>query len=101
MKQNILALSVVDRIIGGAPYMCQGDFADRIRYAKKLGYTGIELNIADPAKLNLPEIREAIAQTGIQITAFGTGRAYVNEGVSLTDPDPDCRAAAMSRLHLP
>lgn len=98
MADNILALSVVDHIIGGAPYMCQGDFADRIRYAAKLGYDGIEINISNPNLLNLDSIREAVAETGVNITAFGTGRVYVNEGISLTDEDPAIRKQAMSRL---
>lgn len=98
MKDNILSLSIVDKIIGAAPYMCEGDFSDRIRYAKELGYGGVELNIANPANLDLPAIRAAVKETGVRIVAFGTGRAYVNEGVSLTDPDADCRAAADARL---
>lgn len=98
MPRNILALSVVDHIIGGAPYMCQGDFAQRIRFAKALGYDGVELNISDPERLNLPAIRQAVAETGVKITAFGTGRVYVNEHISLTDSDPDIRKQAFSRL---
>ena len=98
MKNNILSISIVDKIIGMAPYMCEGDFADRIRYAHDLGFTGVEINIADPAKLDLSIIRAALEETGMKIVAFGTGRAYVNDKVSLTDPDPDCRANAMKRL---
>lgn len=98
MPHNILALSVVDRIIGGAPYMCQGDFADRIRYAGALGYEGVELNISDPDRLDLPSIRRAVEETGVVITALGTGRVYVNEHISLTDRDEAVRAQAFSRL---
>ncbi len=98
MSHNTLALSVVDRIIGGAPYMCQGDFAQRIRFAKELGYGGVELNISDPARLELPAIRQALAETGMKITAFGTGRVYVNEHISLTDSDPAVRQQAFDRL---
>ena len=66
MPRNILALSVVDKIIGGAPYMVQGGFADCIWDAKALGYDGIELNISDPDRLDLPAIRQALAETGVQ-----------------------------------
>lgn len=98
MPRNTLALSVVDHIIGGAPYMCQGDFAQRILFAKTLGYGGVELNISNPERLDLPAIRQAVAQTGVKITAFGTGRVYVNEHISLTDSDPAVRQQAFSRL---
>lgn len=93
-----MALSIVDRIIGNAPYMCEGDFTDCIRFAKQLGYTGVELNVADPASLNLAGLHAVIQETGMKITAFGTGRAYVNEGLSLTDALPERRAAAAARL---
>ena len=98
MQRNILALSVVDKIIGGAPYMAQGGFADCIRYAKSLGYDGVEVNISDPDRLDLPTIRQALAETGMKITAFGTGRVYVNEHISLTDKDEAVRRQAFSRL---
>jgi sugar phosphate isomerase/epimerase len=99
MKSNLTALSVVDKIIGRAPYMCEGDFADRIRYAKRMGFDGVEINIADPGDLNLCSIRTALDETGIRIVAFGTGRAYVNDGVSLTDSDASCRDEAINRMH--
>lgn len=98
MHNHCLALSIVDKIVGNAPYMCQGDFPDRIRYAAALGYSGVELNIADPEQMVIPAIDQALHQTGMRITAFGTGRAYVNDGLSLTDAEPACREAAMRRL---
>lgn len=98
MPHNTLALSVVDAIIGMAPYMCQGDFAQRIRFAGALGYEGVELNISDPARLDIPAIRQAMAETGVKITALGTGRVYVNEHISLTDRDAAVRHQAFSRL---
>lgn len=98
MSENVLSLSIVDRIIGSAPYMCQGNFSDRIRYAASLGYNGAELNISNPDLLDLDSIHAVIAETNVKITAFGTGRVYVNEGISLTDEDPAIRKQAMYRL---
>lgn len=98
MGDNILALSIVDKIIGTAPYMCEGSFPERIAYARRLGYSGVELNIADPSRLDIPALKRA-AGADIRITAFGTGRAYVNDGVSLTDPNSEIRRTAAARLH--
>jgi len=99
MGNNTLALSIVDKIIGAAPYMCEGDFPERIAYAKRLGYGGVELNIADPGRLDIPALKRAAARNDMRIVAFGTGRAYVNDGMSLTDADSGIRAGAMKRLH--
>lgn len=96
--RNQLAISVVDQIVGSAPYMCEGDFLDKIAYAKKLGYDGVELNISNPARLDLDALGAAVEQTGVSIVAFGTGRVYVNEGISLTAPEEAVRAAARSRV---
>ena len=98
MGDNILALSVVDKIIGTAPYMCEGSFPERIAYARQLGYGGVELNISDPGRLDIPALKRAVGND-MQITAFGTGRAYVNDGVSLTDPNSEVRRAAAARLY--
>jgi sugar phosphate isomerase/epimerase len=96
--KNTLAISVVDQIIGNAPYMCQGNFLDCIRQMKAMGYEGVELNVADPAELDIPALKKVCASCQMRIVAFGTGRVYVNDGISLTDPDPEIRGLACKRL---
>ena len=94
----LTAMTMADRILGSAPFVCEGDFSKAVEQAARLGYDGVELHLADPAKLDLPALQASLQQWGRRLTGIGTGRAYVNEGLSLTDPDPAGRKAAGERL---
>ncbi|MGI6180669.1 MAG: TIM barrel protein [Agathobaculum sp.] len=96
--QFITSMTMVDKIIGSAPFVYEGDFVKGIEQARMLGYDGVELHIADPAEIDVPAIEQALAANHIRLTAFGTGRAYVNDGLSITDPDETRRRAAVQRL---
>ena len=41
----ITSMTMVDRIIGSAPFVYEGDFVTGIKKAKELGYDGVELHI--------------------------------------------------------
>ena len=71
---------MVDQIIGSAPFVYEGDFAQGVAKARELGYDGVELHIADPADVDLPTLEQALAENSMRLTAIGTGRAYVNHG---------------------
>ena len=94
----ILSMTVVDRIIGSAPFVCEGDPVQGIALARALGYDGVELHFTDPAGVDADAIIKALEETGLCVTALGTGRAYVNEGLSITDPDDEKRLKAIERL---
>ena len=94
----ITSMTMVDRIIGSAPFVYEGDFTEGIRKGKELGFDGVELHIANPADVDVQALRQTFAETGTGLTAIGTGRAYVNEGLSLTDSDEEKRQAAVKRL---
>ena len=83
----ITSMTMVDQIIGSAPFVYEGDFAQGVAKARELGYDGVELHIADPADVDLPALEQALAENSMRLTAIGTGRAYVNHGLSITDPD--------------
>lgn len=95
---NLLSMTMVDRIIGSAPFVYEGDFSQGVAQAKALGYDAVELHIADPARVDQEALARALAENGMQLSAIGTGRAYVNDGLSLTSPDADNRAQAILRL---
>ena len=94
----ILSMTVVDRIIGSAPFVCEGDPVQGIARAAALGYDGVELHFTDPTGVDADAIRRALDETGLRVTALGTGRAYVNEGLSIIDPDDARRLRAVARL---
>lgn len=62
------------------------------------GYSGAELAVRDPALVDRPALRAALAETGLVVPAIGTGQAYVDEHLSLTDPDSKVRQRASDRL---
>ena len=91
-------MTVVDKLIGSAPFVCEGDPVSGIEAAARLGYDGVELHFTDPLAANAEEIRTALRRTGLGVTALGTGRAYVNDRLSITDADEAGRLAAVRRL---
>lgn len=91
-------MTVVDKLIGSAPFVCEGDPASGIETAACLGYDGVELHFTDPAAADAEKIGEVLVRTNLGITALGTGRAYVNDRLSITDADKARRMAAVRRL---
>ncbi len=96
--KNLLSMTIVDQIIGAAPFVYEGDFAEGIYQAEALGYDGVELHLTDPAKVDITHIKQALQESGLHLTAIGTGRAYVNEGLSLSCIEADMRQTACARL---
>jgi len=81
-----------------SPVIMAGDPAERISLADRLGYDAIELHWADPAHIPFAKIAAECKDHQMGISAFATGRAYVQEGLSLIHEDGANRAAAIKRL---
>ena len=94
----LTSMTITDHIYGGAPFVYEGDLAQGVTQAASLGYDGVELHIADPAAVDAPALEAALRASSLRLTAIGTGRAYVNDGLSLTDADEGRRRAAIRRL---
>jgi len=91
----LTSMTITDHIYGGAPFVYEGDLAQGVTQAASLGYDGVELHIADPAAVDAPALEAALRASSLRLTAIGTGRAYVNDGLSLTDADEGRRRAAI------
>ncbi len=74
------------------------DPADTMRRLAALGYDGVELAIRDPSQVEIDRFAAPAADLGLAVPAIGTGQAYLEEGLSLTAPDPALREAAAARL---
>jgi Sugar phosphate isomerases/epimerases len=98
MSRSATSLTVIKKIIGDAPFLFEGSFPDGVAYAKKLGYDCVEIHVTTPDELKDPELMESLEKNQIRVSALGTGRLYVNAGLSLTDDDPAIRAKAISQL---
>ncbi|MDF2655042.1 MAG: xylose isomerase [Bacillota bacterium] len=93
-----LAATLSAELNPASPVIMAGDPAERIALASRLGYDSIELHWADPARIPLDQIAVSCREHQMDISAFATGRAYVQEGLSLTHEDESNRAAAVARL---
>lgn len=93
-----LSLTLTDKIIGDAPFLYEGSYEKGIAYAHTLGYDGVELHVTDPAELMSPALAAALKEHGIHVTALGTGRLYVNAGLSLTSDNADIRDKAICKM---
>lgn len=97
-EQIKLAATLSAELNPSAPVIMAGDPAGRIALASELGYDAIELHWANPAQIPLAEIDSECKKNGLEISAFATGRAYVQEGLSLIHEDGENRTAAVKRL---
>lgn len=68
------------------------------RELRALGFSGVELAVRDPAGLDSGRLSTLVKQAGLEIVALATGQMFVDDGLSLSDPDPGVREAAIERL---
>jgi sugar phosphate isomerase/epimerase len=81
----------------------KGDLETNIAQIASLGYDGVELAIRDPKLIDLPLLDRLMQKHNLQVPAIGTGQAWGEEGLSLTDPDPQIRRETIERVksHIP
>jgi sugar phosphate isomerase/epimerase len=75
-----------------------GAFAGELAVLADAGYDGIELALGDPADLRTGRLEDTLATHEMHLCGIGTGASYLREGLCLTSPDADTRAAAVQRL---
>lgn len=68
-----------------------GDLREIIQKVSKVGYEGIELFIKRPEEINLESLGEWLDLYNIRISAIAAVAAFVEEGLSLSDPDKSIR----------
>lgn len=80
-----------------------GDLRTNLASLKAMGYDGVELAIREPALIDLETLSALVNEFGLAVPAIGTGQAWGEEGLSITDPDPAIRLAAIARIksHIP
>lgn len=80
-----------------------GQFEDNLATIASLGYDGVELTIRDPALIDGEALMAILRQHRLEVPAIGTGQAWSEDHLSLTDPEPAVRRAAVERLqsHVP
>lgn len=81
----------------------EGDFEANVAKIAEWGYEGVELAVRDPRLVDAGQLERIVSAHDLAVPAIGTGQAWGEEGLSLTDADPAIRSAAIERIksHIP
>jgi sugar phosphate isomerase/epimerase len=93
-----ISLVLTPRKTRFAPLLFAGDMEHGIKRAAELGYEGVELNIRDPTSLDRDKLIASVRTYNLKVVALGTGQAYIEEGLSLADSNPNIRHRTVARL---
>ena len=80
---------------GAGPFVFHDDLDTGFAKAAAHGFDAVELFLTGPDQVPVDEIRALQERHGLSIAAVGTGAGMVKHGLSLTDPDPGKRLAAL------
>lgn len=79
-------------------YASPAGFDATLSTLAQLGFHAVEIGVADPARLDLPRLRESLARTGVALAGVLTGASYFEDGLCLISPDDAVRTRAVARL---
>lgn len=74
------------------------DLKESLGRLRELGYQGVELAVRDPETVDVALVKEVVQSYDLEVPAIGTGQAYLEEGLSLSSPDPAVRQRTRERL---
>ncbi len=92
--KSAITLSQVPEAAAG-PFVFHQPLAEGFAAARKHGYDSVELFFPGPDFITVDEVKALAAEHDLGIAAVGTGAGMVKHGLSLTDPDPARREAAL------
>jgi 5-keto-L-gluconate epimerase len=75
-----------------------GPFEEALDRLQILGYNGVEIAVRNPAALKVSKLIDSLASRNLQLSAIGTGQAYVDEGLSFASTDKAVRREAIQRM---
>jgi Sugar phosphate isomerases/epimerases len=76
----------------------RGDIAPTLARIREVGYQGVELLVADPARVDAAALESAVRAEGLDVPAVCTGEVYGEAGLSFADPNPGKRSQARDRM---
>lgn len=74
------------------------DLEANIARLAELGYDGVELAVREPALFDVQAVKRMADKYKMIVPAIGTGQAFVEEGLSFTDPEASIREKAIERV---
>lgn len=94
MKSAITLAQVPEAKTG--PFVFHQPLSEGFSMAAELGFDAVELFLPGPDFIDVDEVKAMASAHDLSIAAVGTGAGMVKHGLSLTDPDPDRRKAALA-----
>lgn len=79
------------------PFAWVGDLDVMLPRIAAIGYTGVELQVRDPAAFDADAVAKKINSHGLTICAVSTGAIGEAEGMFFTSPEPEKRKRAIER----
>jgi sugar phosphate isomerase/epimerase len=83
---------------GFGPILYAGRVRECARVLRELGFEGIEIGMRAPKELGRGELETILQEKGLQLAAVASGRAFLQDGLSLTSSDAAARASAVRRV---
>ena len=84
---------------GFGPLMFVDNVAGAVRAAAELGYDGVEISMKNPAELPQPELKRLLDKYGLRLAAVASGRIFLDEKATLSDPDKSDRSRVIARVN--
>ena len=79
-------------------YANWAEFEGDLACVKNAGYEAVELQIADPADLDVPQLSRALAAAALPLCAFQSGGTYASRGNCLSTADKTVRARTIQLI---
>ena len=80
------------------PLLFAGDLDEALRVAGALRYDGIEISLRSAAEIDRAWLADRLTTAGLRLSALGTGRVFLEDGLSFSSPDAEVRRAAVARV---
>lgn len=93
MIRSAVTVSLVNEARGG-PFVFWDDLPAACRCASELGFDAVEIFAPSPEAVDGGMLKALLQEHRLEVAAVGTGAGMVIHQLSLTDPDPQKRAAA-------
>jgi sugar phosphate isomerase/epimerase len=83
---------------GFAPLLFAGDLPAAAKAAGELGFDGIEISMKGPEDLSVKTLKDLLDRHRLELTAVASGRIYLDERATLSDPDEGARMRVVNRV---
>jgi len=83
---------------GFGPIVFKENLEENIIKTKEIGFNGIELAIKNTEELDINLLLNLVEKNDLRVATIGTGQIYVDDGLSLSDPDYEIRKETVNRI---